>query len=124
MPWAGWLLVVKTHCWPSSFGLRPHVSNDNPFSEAQYKTLKYSPTYTGQFGTLEGSREWCAPFFDHYNNQHRHSSLDWMTPADVHFGRIEQVNAERSRALQLAYHAHPERFVRKQPTPPSVPDKV
>ncbi len=103
---------------------RPHVSNDNPFSEAHFKTLKNSSSYPGKFGTMEESRIWCRPFFDDYTNSHHHSGLGWMTPANVHFARVEQVNSERSRALDAAYAAHPERFVRKRPTPPEVPTQV
>ena len=84
---------------------RPYVSNDNPFSEAQFKTTKYDPSYPRQFGTLEEARIWCRPFFDSYNNFHHHSGLGWMTPANVHFGSVDQVNSERSRALDAAYAA-------------------
>ena len=102
---------------------RPHVSDDNPFSEAQFKTLKYHPTFPDRFGALEDARAWCVRFFDWYNHHH-HSGLGWMTPADVHFGRVEEVRAKRARALDAAYQRHPERFVRRPPTPPKLPDAV
>lgn len=106
-----------------SFG-RPHVSDDNPYSEAQFKTTKYRPDYPDRFGSLEDSRAYCVPFFDWYHHQHRHSGIGWMTPADVHFGRADEVTATRARALDLAYQAHPERFVRKPPEPPTLPAAV
>ena len=100
---------------------RPHVSNDNPYSEAHFKTLKYHPAFPDRFGAIEDARAWCAPFFDWYNNQHHHSALGWMTPADVHFGRVELVRAKRACALDAAYQVHPERFVRRPPIPPAAP---
>ena len=103
---------------------RPHVSDDNPFAEAQFKTLKYDPSFPGSFGSLEDARAWCGPFFDSYNSHHHHSGLGWMTPADVHYGRVAEVNAERARALDSAYQANPERFVRRPPVPPAVPSEV
>jgi len=103
---------------------RPHVSDDNPFSEAQFKTLKYHPTFPDRFGAVEDARGWCAPFFNWYNHQHHHSALGWMTPADVHFDRVGLVRAERARALDAAYQLHPERFVRKPPTSPALPAAV
>jgi putative transposase len=106
-----------------SFG-RPHVSNDNPFSEAQFKTVKYRPGYPDRFGGLEDCRAYFGPFFDWYHHRHHHSGLGWMTPADVHFGRAEAVRAQRARILDAAFHSHPERFVRKPPTPPAIPQAV
>jgi len=103
---------------------RPHVSDDNPFSEAHFKTLKYHPAFPDRFGALEDARGWCVPFFDWYNHQHHHSGLGWMIPADVHFDRVELVRAERARALDAAYQLHPERFVRQPPTPPALPAAV
>lgn len=100
---------------------RPHVSDDNPYSEAQFKTLKYNPTYPDRFGCQEDARAWCASFFRWYNGEHRHSSLGWMTPADVHFGRAALIHEKRSRTLDAAYALHPERFVRRRPTPPPLP---
>ena len=103
---------------------RPHVSNDNPFSEAHFKTAKYAPEYPGRFGSLEDARAWGSRFFDRYNNEHHHSGLGWMTPADVHFGRVEQVRKIRQAALDAAHEAHPERFVRKPPLAPTPPTAV
>ena len=106
--------VTKSHS-------RPHVSNDNPYSEAQFKTLKYRPEFPDRFGALEDARAFCRPFFHWYNHQHHHSGLGLHTPANVHFGRANGVQAERTRVLQGAYAAHPERFVRHVPTPPALP---
>ncbi len=103
---------------------RPHVSNDNPFSEAHFKTAKYAPEFPGRFGSLEDARAWGSPFFDRYNNEHHHSGLGWMTPADVHFGRVEQVRKIRQKALDAAHAAHPERFVKKPPLAPTPPTAV
>jgi len=103
---------------------RPHVSNDNPFSEAHFKTAKYAPEFPGRFGSLEDARAWGSPFFDGYNNEHHHSGLGWMTPADVHFGRIEQVREIRQTALDAAHEAHPERFVKMHPRAPTPPTAV
>jgi putative transposase len=106
--------VTKTHS-------RPHCSNDNPYSEAQFKTLKYRPEFPDRFSSLEDARAFCQAFFRWYNHQHHHSGLGLHTPADVHFGRADRVQAERARVLQEAYAAHPERFVRQVPTPPALP---
>ena len=109
--------ITKSHS-------RPHVSDDNPFSEAQFKTLKYRPDYPEHFGSLEHSRVWGVQLFDWYNHRHYHSGLGWMTPADVHYGRAEAVRARRAQVLDAAYQRHPERFVRKPPTPPALPAAV
>lgn len=103
---------------------RPHVSDDNPFSEAHFKTVKYRPDFPDQFGSVESARGHCAGFFDWYHHHHRHSGLGFMTPADVHFGRNEIVRAVRQRALDAAFQLHPERFVRKKPTAPVLPPAV
>lgn len=103
---------------------RPHVSNDNPFSEAQFKTLKYRPEYPDRFGSQEHAHAYSHGLLDWYNNSHRHSGLGWMTPADVHFGRASAVRGERARILASAYERHPERFVRRPPTPPALPAAV
>lgn len=102
---------------------RPHQSNDNPFSEAQFKTLKHCPTFPGRFGSLEAARSFCAGFFDHYNHHHRHSGIALHTPADVHFGRAEQVRAQRQLVLDRVYAAHPERFFRP-PLAPRLPSEA
>jgi putative transposase len=109
--------VTKTHS-------RPHVSDDNPFSEAHFKTLKYRPDFPDRFGCIEDARALCRDFFDWYNNEHHHSGLGLLTPADVHHGRAEQRRAERAVVLEAAHQAHPERFVHGQPTPPPVPVAV
>ena len=96
---------------------RPHQSNDNPFSEAQFKTLKHWPTFPGRFSSVEAARAFCSGFFEHYNHHHRHSGIALHTPADVHFGRAHDVRAARQRVLDRAYAARPDRFLR----PPSAP---
>jgi putative transposase len=100
---------------------RPHVSNDNPFSESQFKTMKYRPAFPGQFGSIHDARAHCQVFFPWYNNQHRHSGLGLHTPADVHHGRAGAVRAARATVLAAACATHPERFVSKPPAPPKLP---
>jgi putative transposase len=100
---------------------RPYTSTDNPYSEAQFKTLKYRPQFPARFDSIEHARGFCRPFFDWYNHQHRHSGIGLMTPATVHYGRAEALHAERARVLDAAYAANPERFVHRPPTPPDVP---
>jgi putative transposase len=100
---------------------RPHVSNDNPFSESQFKTLKYRPCFPGQFGSIQDARAHGQVFFPWYNNQHRHSALGLHTPADVHHGRAQAVQAARATVLAAAYATHPERFVSRPPSPPKLP---
>ena len=102
---------------------RPHQSNDNPFSESQFKTLKYSPSFPRRFMSIEHARSFCAGFFEHYNLEHRHSGIGLYTPADVHFGRAEEMRARRQAALDAAFAAHPERFHRR-PVAPSPPTEV
>jgi putative transposase len=106
--------VTKTHS-------RPHVSNDNPYSEAQFKTLKYRPDFPERFGSPEDARGFSCGFFSWYNDEHHHTALGLLTPADVHYGRGEQRRAERARVLEAAYAAHPERFVLRPPTPAALP---
>jgi putative transposase len=106
--------VTKTHS-------RPYTSTDNPYSEAQFKTLKYRPGFPRRFDSIEHARAFCREFFGWYNDQHRHSGIGLMTPATVHYGRAEETQAERGRVLEAAYAATPERFVRRAPTPPPVP---
>jgi putative transposase len=103
---------------------RPHVSNDNPFSESQFKTLKYHPLFPERFGSLQDARAFCRSFFAWYNGEHRHSALGLMTPEMVHRGQADQVRAARQVVLDAAYAAHPERFVRKRPEPPPLPTAV
>jgi putative transposase len=100
---------------------RPHVSNDNPYSEAQFKTLKYHPTFPSFFGSLADARAWAQTFFTWYNDEHHHTGLGLLTPSVVHAGQASQVQARRQTALQAAYAAHPERFVRGRPVPPALP---
>jgi len=109
--------VTKTHS-------RPHVSNDNPFSESQFKTLKYRPQFPQRFGSLEDSRAFCRPFFRWYNTKHRHSGIAFMTPEDVHYGRSAQVLQARSATLDAAFEAHPQRFKGKRPAPKEPPQAV
>ena len=100
---------------------RPHVSNDNPYSEAQFKTLKYRPRFPARFSSIEAARAHCQEFFSWYNHEHRHSGLGLHTAADIHHGTAAAVRARRARVLTAAYQQHPERFVRKPPTPPALP---
>jgi len=105
--------VTKSHS-------RPQVSDDNPYSEAQFKTLKYRPDYPERFGCQADARLWSRNFFDWYNYEHHHSALGLLTPADVHFGRAEQITRQRQRVLQAAYEQNPERFVRGLPRSGSI----
>lgn len=111
------LSVAKTHS-------RPHTANDNPYSEAHFKTLKYRPGYPDRFGSIQDARQWAGDFFRWYNHQHRHSGLALMTPVVVHTGQADEVTARRRITLQQARQQHPERFVRGIPQPPSLPDAV
>jgi putative transposase len=106
--------VIQSHS-------RPHVSNDNPYSESQFKTLKYRPSFPGRFASIQQARAWCQDFFAWYNNEHRHSGLALHTAADVHHGRTGPIQAARAATLNAAYAAHPERFARKPPAPPELP---
>ncbi len=106
--------VTKTHS-------RPHVSDDNPFSESHFKILKYRPDFPNRFGCIEDAKTFCRSFFAWYNREHHHSGLGLMTPFAVHHGLAPQLTEKRRLVLQVAYQAHPERFVRKLPTPPEVP---
>ena len=103
---------------------RPHVSNDNPFSEAQFKTLKYHPSFPQRFGSIEDARVFCRAFFAWYNTEHYHSGLGLHTPHDVHHGHHHAIAQRRQRVLHDAYARHPERFVRHPPTPPATPHAV
>jgi putative transposase len=103
---------------------RPRVSNDNPFSEAQFKTLKYRPEFPERFDGIEHARTHLRGFFAWYNDEHRHSGIGFMTPAAVHFGRANAIHRQRAEVLQAAYRAHPERFKGKRPTPPALPTIV
>ena len=109
--------VIKTHS-------RPHVSNDNPYSEAHFKTLKYRPQFPDRFGSLQDARAICGKLFRWYNEEHRHGGIAYLTPATVHFGKAEAVIAQRQKALDIAYQAHPERFVNQPPVHPTLPAAV
>jgi putative transposase len=109
--------VTKSHS-------RPSVSNDNPFSEAQFRTMKYRPGYPTRFGSLLDARAWARDFFQWYNFKHHHSGIGLLTPADVHYGRAPEVQLARQTVLERVYQQHPERFVRGLPHPPEVPTAV
>jgi transposase InsO family protein len=103
---------------------RPRVSNDNPFSEAQFKTLKYTPGFPDRFGSYEDARSWCQHFFPWYNQEHRHSGIAYLTPAVVHYGQAEPVLRARREVLERVYAAHPERFPNGLPQPAAIPEAV
>jgi putative transposase len=100
---------------------RPHVSNDNPYSEANFKTLKYCPAFPGHFGSIEDARSFCALFFEHYNHVHRHAGIGLHTPASVHYGTATEIRAQRAETLNAAYAANPARFRHRTPQPPKLP---
>lgn len=100
---------------------RPHVSNDNPYSEAQFKTLKYHPGYPACFGSLADARAWCQDFFLWYNDAHHHTGIGLLTPSVVHAGQASAVQAQRQAVLDRAFAAHPARFVNSPPVPPPLP---
>ena len=106
--------VTKTHS-------RPYTSSDNPYSEAQFRTLKYRPGFPARFDSIEQARAFCRSFFAWYNHDHRHSGIGLMTPATVHHGRAKKAYAARQAVLAAAYAARPERFVRGAPQPPTLP---
>ena len=103
---------------------RPQVSDDNPFSEAQFKTLKYHPGFPSRFQDIEQAADFCRSFFPWYNTEHRHGGIAMLTPDDVHHGRAKEVLAQRQRALEAAWADHPERFVRGKPKPNPLPEAV
>lgn len=109
--------ITKSHS-------RPHVSDDNPFSEAHFKTLKYRPDFPERFASIEHARAFLRDFFAWYNTQHHHDALALLTPHDVHHGLVAKRIAQRARVLDAAYAAHPERFVRRAPTPAVLPEAV
>lgn len=109
--------VIKTHS-------RPQVSNDNPFSESQFKTMKYCPQFPDRFGSIQDARAFCQEFFAWYNNQHHHSALGLLTPSVVHHGAADQFIAQRQNVLQGFYGSHPERFVHGSPKPVELPKAV
>lgn len=103
---------------------RPYTSDDNPFSEAQFKTMKYRPDYPDRFGGLHHARTWARPFFHWYNHEHRHTSLGLMTPATVHYGQAAELRVKRQAVLAAAFEKYPERFVQGQPVAPKLPTSV
>ena len=103
---------------------RPHVSNDNPYSEAAFKTLKYCPAFPANFGSIHDARAFCETFFAYYNHEHRHSGIGLHTPASVHYGTATEIRARRARTLDAAYAANPTRFGHRPPTPPKLPTKA
>lgn len=109
--------VIKSHS-------RPHVCDDNPYSEAHFKTLKYRPDFPDRFGSLADARAWSRSFFQWYNEAHYHTGLSLLTPATVHYGHHQPVQAQRQQILDAAFAAHPERFVRGQPTVQPLPEAV
>jgi putative transposase len=109
--------VTKTHS-------RPHVSNDNPYSESAFKTLKYRPDFPDRFGSIQDARGFCQNFFRWYNMEHRHSGIVMMTPYSVHYGVDEKLRQQRSTVLMQAYVNHPERFVNGVPSLKAVPGEV
>ena len=109
--------VIRSHS-------RPHVSNDNPYSESAFKTFKYHPDFPDRFGSAQDARAHFRPFFTWYNQEHRHTALGLMTPAAVHYGEVEAIREKRQRRLEQAYLEHPERFVRGVPIPPPLPEAV
>lgn len=109
--------VAKSHS-------RPYVSDDNPFSEAQFKTLKYRPDFPARFGSLADARAFCQQFFAWYNEQHQHSGIGYMTPHSIHYGTAQAIHATRQATLDKAFAAHPNRFKGKQPKPHHLPTEV
>ncbi len=109
--------VTKTHS-------RPHVSDDNPYSESQFKTLKYRPEFPERFGSIEDARAFCQQFFPWYNQEHHHSGIALLTPQILHYGMADQVIEQRQQVLDHAYQRHPERFVRAAPKPQPKPTAV
>ncbi len=109
--------ITKTHS-------RPHVSNDNPYSESQFKTLKYCPAFPYRFGSIQDSRSFCQGFFIWYNKEHYHSGIALITPASVHYGLAEDIITARSMVLAEAYEKHPNRFKGRMPKPPALPQAV
>ena len=109
--------VTKTHS-------RPHVSNDNPFSEAQFKTLKYCPQFPANFGSIQDSRSFCHDFFNWYNKEHRHSGIAMLTPEQVHYDLVEEITGNRAAVLASAFEKNPNRFKYKLPFPEALPKEV
>ena len=113
----GALGITKSHS-------RPHVSNDNPFSESQFKTLKYRPDFPSRFGSQQDAHEFCRAFFKWYNDEHYHSGIGLLTPTSVHYGHANRILEKRQTVLHAAYARHPERFVNKSPSHLEQPSSV
>jgi putative transposase len=111
------LAITRSHS-------RPHTSDDNPFSEAQFKTMKYRPDYPDRFASIVAARQWARPFFDWYNNDHYHSGLNLLTPASVHYGDAFVLQQQRQTVMSLAYQTHPERFMHGLPLVKGAPTAV
>ena len=109
--------VTKTHS-------RPYTSNDNPYSESQFKTMKYRPEFPERFGAIEDARSFCQDFFPWYNTEHYHSGIGFLTPEDVHYGQAEEIIKEREKVLKIAFEKHPNRFKGKVPKPMALPEAV
>ncbi|CAN5829028.1 IS3 family transposase [soil metagenome] len=102
---------------------RPRVSNDNPYSEAQFKTLKYRPDYPQRFASIQAAQTWCRDFFDWYSHVHYHSGIAYLRPADLHAGRHPEILERRQEVLDQAQKTHPQRFCRR-PRPATPPSKA
>jgi len=101
---------------------QPHVSNDNPYSESQFKTVKYCPTFPERFGSIQDARSFCEALFAYYyNHEHRHSGIGYHTPASVHYGTAAEVPAQRAETVEAAYAANAARFRHRRPEPPKLP---
>ena len=111
------LSVTKSHS-------RPYVSDDNPYSESHFRTMKYRPDFPDRFGCIQDSRAFCQTFFTWYNQEHRHSGIELLTPAAVHYGQASEIMGRRQVVLDAAYQAHPERFVRSAPKLLAIPKEV
>ena len=109
--------VTKSHS-------RPYTSNDNPFSESHFKTMKYQPQFPKRFGCIQDAKVFCRQFFDWYNRDHHHLGIGLMTPDQVHYGQVDEVHAARQSILDQAFRANPDRFVNKKPEPPQKPTAV
>jgi putative transposase len=107
--------VTKTHS-------RPHVSDDNPYSESQFRILKYRPEFLDRFGCIQDCRAFCQSFFPWYNDEHRRSGVGLLTPAMVHYGQAENILRQRQDVLDVAYQRHPERVVPS--AAPALPSEV
>lgn len=107
--------ITKTHS-------RPHVSNDNPYSEAQFKTLKYCPAFPGRFGSIEDARKFCQDFFNYYNKEHHHSGIGLVTPEQLHYGTAKDIYDQRAVTLEKAFMINQNRFKGKIPLPPQLPE--